>query len=271
MHSGERGSGNLKMFGALLRFFRERAGMTQDGLGAYVKYSKSQVAMVERGERSPKGQFVEIADDVLGAQGALLAAAKELKAERFPSWFEEYAAEESQATAIHMYATHVVPGLLQSEAYARAIFNCQCCPPREDEQVEARLAARLERQRVLRRKPAPVVSFVLEEATLSRPLGGPKTLKEQLHHMLDVSRLCNVELQVMPHARQTHAGLSGPMILLETVEHRQLAYLEGQGHGFFVTEQPDVGHLFGKYGILRAQAMTPDESADHIEQVAREL
>lgn len=271
MHSGERGSGNLKMFGALLRFFRERAGMTQDGLGGHVKYSKSQVAMVERGERPPKGRFVEIADEVLDAQGALLAAAKELSVERFPAWFEEYAAKEAQAAAIHMYATHVIPGLLQTEAYARAIFSCQYCPPREDGELETRLAARLERQRVLQRKPAPIVSFVLEESVLSRPLGGPEALKEQLRHMLDVGRMHNVELQVMPHERQAHAGLSGPMILLETDEHRQLGYLEGQGHGLFVTEQPDVSHLFGKYGILRAQALTPDESAKLIEQVAREL
>ncbi|MFF8657914.1 helix-turn-helix domain-containing protein [Streptomyces huasconensis] len=259
------------MFGALLRFFRDRAGMSQETLGTHVQYSKSQVAMVERGERAPKGKLVDIADSVLGAQGALLAAAKELKVDRFPSWFEEYVDEEAKAAAIHMYATHVIPGLLQSEAYARAIFNCQYCPPREDEEVETRLAARLDRQRVLRRKPMPLVSFVVEEATLTRPLGGPDVLKGQLHHMLDIARMRHVELQVMPHDRQTHAGLSGPMILLETAERRQLAYLEGQGYGFLVSEQPDVSDLFGKYGILRAQALTPDESMKFIEQVAHNL
>ncbi|MEV2235903.1 helix-turn-helix transcriptional regulator [Streptomyces phaeochromogenes] len=97
------------MFGSLLRFFRERAGITQEGLGGQVGYSKSQVAMVERGERPPKGKLVEIADEVLGAQGALLAAGKKLKTSRFPSWFLDYAGLEAKATAIYMYANHPDP------------------------------------------------------------------------------------------------------------------------------------------------------------------
>ncbi|EPH45895.1 helix-turn-helix transcriptional regulator [Streptomyces aurantiacus] len=267
MHSGERGSGNLKMFGALLRFFRERAGMTQDGLGAYVKYSKSQVAMVERGERPPKGQFVKIADDVLGAQGALLAAGVNLKVSRFPSWFEDYADEEAKAVGIYMYANHVISGLLQTEAYARAIFGAHC-PPLEDDEIEVRVAARLERQHILRRKPAPVVGFVLEEATLTRPLGGREALKGQLENLLEVGRRRNVEIQVMPHDRQVHAGLDGPMILLETAERDHLAYVEGPSGGYFVSEHPELGNLFARYGILRAQALSPEESAKLIEQVA---
>ncbi|MFH9075073.1 helix-turn-helix domain-containing protein [Streptomyces alboflavus] len=270
MHSGERGSGNLKMFGALLRFFRERAGMTQDSLGAYVKYSKSQVAMVERGERAPKGQFVEIADDVLGAQGALLAAGANLKASRFPAWFEEYAEEEARAVAIYMYANHVISGLLQTEDYARAIFGTHC-PPMEDDEIEARVAARLERQQVLWRKPAPIVGFVLEEITLTRPLGGRQALKGQLENLLDVGHRRNVEIQVMPHKREEHAGLDGPMILLETSERNQLAYVEGPSGGYFVSEHPELGNLFARYGILRAQALSPEESAKFIEQVAKAL
>ncbi|MET9511062.1 helix-turn-helix transcriptional regulator [Streptomyces flavidovirens] len=271
MHASERGSGNQKMFGALLRFYRERAGMSQATLAEHVGYSKSQVAMVERGERPPKGKIVPIADSVLGAQEALLAAAKELTVSRYPTWFEEYVTEEAKAAAVHMYANHVIPGLLQSEAYARAVFGCHFCPPLEDEEVETRVAARLERQEVFRRKPAPVTSFVIEQITLTRPLGGPQVLKENLHRILDVGRRRNVEIQVMPHDRQTHAGLNGPMVLLETDERRQLAYIEGQSGSYFVGEQPEVGNLFAKYGILRAQALSPEESTKLIEKVAGEL
>jgi transcriptional regulator with XRE-family HTH domain len=138
------------MFGSLLRFFRERAGMTQEALGKYVGYSKSQVAMVERGERAPRGQFVEVADEQLGAQGALLAASRKLTASRFPAWFADYAELEAKATAIYMYANHLIPGLLQTETYGRATFEVHC-PPLEDDEIEVRLAARLERQKVLTR------------------------------------------------------------------------------------------------------------------------
>ncbi|MCL8015138.1 helix-turn-helix transcriptional regulator [Streptomyces sp. AS02] len=258
------------MFGSLLRFYRERAGMTQEALGKYVGYSKSQVAMVERGERPPKGKLVEIADEVLGAQGALLAAGRKLRASRFPSWFEDYAELEARATAIYMYADHVIPGLLQTAAYARGVF-LSACPPLEDEEIEASLEARLSRQQVLRRKPAPVVGFVLEEHTLRRPLGGKQTLKEQLSHLLAVGRLRNVAIQVMPTDREIHAALNGPMILLETDERERVAYVEGPSGGYFVTQQPDQGNLFTQYGILRAQALTPEELAQLISEVAGEL
>jgi transcriptional regulator with XRE-family HTH domain len=270
VHAGERGSGNLEMFGSLLRFFRERAGVTQEGLGKYVGYSKSQVAMVERGERAPKGKFVEVADDTLGAQGALLAAGRKLKVSRFRSWFEDYAELEAKATAIYMYANHVIPGLLQTPAYGRGIFTSHC-PALEDEDIEADLDARLSRQQVLHRKPAPIVGFVLEEHTLKRPLGGKHALKEQLAHLLDVGRRRNVEIQVMPTDREVHAALDGPMILLETDESERIAYVDGPSGAYFVTEQPHLGSMFARYGILRAQALSPDESAQLIDEVARGL
>ncbi|WP_328362504.1 helix-turn-helix domain-containing protein [Streptomyces sp. NBC_00445] len=267
MHASEQGSGNLEMFGSLLRFFRERAGMTQEGLGKYVGYSKSQVAMVERGERPPKGKLVEIADEVLGAQGALLAAGRKLKTSRFPSWFEDYADLEAKATAIYMYANHVIPGLLQTEAYARATFEVHR-PSLDDDEIEARLAARLDRQRVLERKPAPVVAFVLEEHILRRPLGGEQVLKDQLSHILAIDQRRHIEIQVMPTDRQIHAGLDGPMILLEADDPDRIAYVEGPNNGYFVSQQPDLGQMFARYGILRAQALNPEESAKLISELA---
>ncbi|KKD07064.1 helix-turn-helix domain-containing protein [Streptomyces sp. WM6386] len=269
MHSGDRGS---ESFGALLRFFRERAGMTQETLGKHVGYSKSQVAMVERGERSPKGRLVEVADETLGAQGALvLLAEKEFGRNGLRPWTEDYLAEEKKAAALHVYQTHLVPGSIQTEAYARAVFTSNRCPTLDEEEIDKRVTARLERQQLFTRKPAPTVSYVLEETVLTRPLGGAATLKEQLHHILAIGELRHVEIQVMPHGRETHAGLAGRMSLLETAERHQLAYVEGHRGGYFVSEQPDVGDLFGKYGILRAQALSPEESAKLIEEVARDL
>ncbi|MFF9626277.1 helix-turn-helix domain-containing protein [Streptomyces griseosporeus] len=255
------------MFGSLLRFFREQAGMTQEALGQHVGYSKSQVAMVERGERAPKGQFVEVADERLGAQGALMTASRKLTLSRFPSWFADYAELEAKATAIYMYANHVIPGMLQTEDYARGVF-LSACPPLEDDEIESSIEARLSRQQVLRRKPAPVVGFVLEEHTLRRPLGGRQALKEQLAHILEVGRLRHIVIQVMPTDREVHAALNGPMMLLETDERERVAYVEGPSGGYFVNEQPDQASLFAQYGILRAQALTPAESAQLISEVA---
>lgn len=269
MHSGDRGS---KGFGALLRFYRRRAGMSQEGLAARLGFSKSQVAMVERGERAPRGRFVPLADEVLGAQGALLALAEELFPENgLRPWTEDYLAAEAEAVALHAYQSHVIPGSLQTKAYAQAVYTSNRYPTYDDEEAETLTAARLARQQLFHRKPPPNVSYVIEYSALTRPLGGPAVLKEQLHHMLDIQQLRHVEIQVMPHDRQNHAGLNGPMILLETAERQQLAYVEGHRGGYFVRDQPDLGDLIGKYGILRAQALTPEESAKLIERVAQAL
>ncbi|WP_308117636.1 helix-turn-helix domain-containing protein [Streptomyces anatolicus] len=268
MHSGERGS---ETFGALLRFYRERAGITLEALGAHVQYSKSQVAMVERGKRPPKGKLVEIADDVLGAQGALLLLAeKEFGKSGLQLWTEDFLEHEKMALSIYSYQDHVMPGLLQTENYARAVFNC-VYPPLDDDEIDERVANRLARQKLFARKPVAVLNFIVEQSALTRPLGGNPVLKEQLCGMVEFAALRNVTIQVMPHDRQTHAGLMGPMILLETAERRQLAYIEGHKGGYFITEQPDLGNLQGKYGILRSQALTPEASAQLIEETASEL
>jgi transcriptional regulator with XRE-family HTH domain len=263
--------GAAKAFGRLLRFHRERAKVSQEALGRHTGYSKSQVAMIERGERRPRGNFVELADDLVGAQGALLEVAKELKASGVAAWFEDYLEEETKAAGVHWYENHLIPGLLQTEQYARAVFR-SACPPLDDDELEARVSARLARAALFDRKPTPLVTFVLEKAALTKPLGGPAVLKENLLHILDVGRLRNVEIQVMPEDRQTHAGLNGPFILLDTAERRsQLVYVEGQGGRYFLSEQPDVGDVYARYGTLRAQALDPEDSAELIEQVARKL
>ncbi|GAA2950836.1 helix-turn-helix transcriptional regulator [Streptomyces enissocaesilis] len=256
----------------MLRHFRELAGLSQEALAGRLGFSKSQVAMVERGERPPRGDFVPKADEALAAQGALLVVAeKEFKDSGIPPWTEDYLAEEQKASSVHSYQNHVIPGLLQTEAYARAVYNCNYFPPLDDEEIEKLVKTRLKRKQLFHRKPMPNLGFVIEESTLTRPLGGPSVLKEQLHSVLDFGRLRHVEIQVMPHNRQTHAGLMGPMILLETAERRRIAYIEGHKGGYFVSEQPDLGNLFGKYGILRAHSLSPEESAKLIEQVAQEL
>ncbi|MFD8209790.1 helix-turn-helix domain-containing protein [Streptomyces sp. NPDC059695] len=263
--------GAAKAFGTLLRFYRERAGVSQDALGQRTGYSKSQVAMIERGQRRPRGRFVELADGMLGAQGALLKVAEEATTSGVAAWFEDYLEEEAKAAGIHMYENHLIPGPLQIEDYARAVFH-SAVPALEDDDIEASVAARLKRHELFFRRPAPLVTFVLEKAALTKPLGGEEVLRKNLLHIRERADLRNVTIQVMPEDRWTHAGLNGPFILLETEQRRnQLVYVEGQGGRYFLSEQPDVGDVFARYSTLRAQAFSPEDSVQLIEQVAREL
>ncbi|WP_405397806.1 helix-turn-helix domain-containing protein [Streptomyces microflavus] len=275
MHSSDQAETGAETFGLLLRHFRERAGLSQEQLGKRIGYSKSQVAMVERGARPPKGVFVQRADEELGAQGALIGAApkppKQTKQRNpLPGWFTPFADEEEKAWARHSYENHVMPGLLQTEAYARAVFTSRY-PTYDDDEIEAKVAARLERQKLLSRRPLPDISFVLEMVVLTRPIGGRRVMKAQLHHLAEVARLRHVRIQLMDPDREDHAALDGPFVLLETDKRQQLAYIEGQGGSFFVTEHPQLGNLFGKYGVTRAQAYTPERTLEKIEKMAEEL
>ncbi|MCG7524978.1 helix-turn-helix transcriptional regulator [Streptomyces sp. OfavH-34-F] len=258
------------MFGVLLRHFRELAGLSQEGLGRRIGFSKSQVAMVERGHRPPKEDFVQKADDALGAQGALIRAASKLSFGVLASWFEPFAEEEAKAVARYQYESGIVPGLLQTEEHARALFR-GACPPLDDDEIERLVAGRLARQTLLTRKPPPDISFILELSALTRPIGGREAHREQLQRLLEVSKLRNVHIQVMAPDRETHAGLSGSFVLLETDDRRRLAYLEVQDRNFLVSEQPHLGDLFAKYGMLRTQALGLEESRGLIERTAEGL
>lgn len=267
----KQGAGAAKTFGMMLRFYRERAKYSQEALGRETGYSKSQVAMIERGQRNPKGDFVPIVDPLLGAQGALLKLAEEIVASGVAPWFEDYLEEEKKAVGIHKYDCHLIPGLLQTHEYARAVFH-SAVPPMEDDEIEVHVAARIKRQELFFRKPAPLVTFVLEQSALTKPLGGPEVLRKNLLHVRECANLRNVSIQVMPGGRWTHAGLSGSFTLLETDEQRgHLVYVEGQVGRYFLTEQPDVAIVAARYSELRAQSLAPEDSARLIEKMAREL
>ncbi|MEV8587582.1 helix-turn-helix transcriptional regulator [Streptomyces sp. NPDC051180] len=271
MNNEKKSPGAAKAFGALLRFHRERAGVSQEALGRETGYSKSQVAMIERGERRARGRFVELSDEMLGAQGALLKVADEVTASGVAAWFEDYLEEEARAAGIHKYEIQLIPGLLQTAEYARAVFHC-AVPALEDEDIEAGVLARVKRQELFFRKPPPLVTFVLEKAALVKPIGGPDILRKNLLHVRECADLRNVTIQVMPEDRWTHAGLDGSFTLLETEERRsQIVFIEGQSGRYFLSEQPDVGDVAARYSALRAQALSPEDSARLIEQVARDL
>ncbi len=170
---------------------------------------------------------------------------------------------------LHEYATMVVPGLLQTEDYARALYRMRR-PLLDEETVEQRVTARLARQTIFNRWPPPTLSFVLEEVVLHRPFGGADILRGQLRQLLESGRMRHVELQVMPTKRTDHPGVAGPLILLEPKDGPKLAYAEAQGRNVWFTKRESVRAVESRYGIIRAQALTPQESLELIETLLGE-
>lgn len=257
-------------YGKLVKLFREQTGLTQQQLADAVGYSLEQVASVEQGRRPAKSAFTRAAEEVLDARGALRALQEEVDLAKLPAFFQDFASIEIEAVSRFSYEPLVIPGLLQTETYARAMLTGHC-PSLDEDVIEQRVEARLERQRLLTRTPAVELCFILGEPALRTLVGGPDVLRTQLQDLARHAASRNVEIQVMPMSHGVHAGLNGPMVLLETAEHRHVGYVESQGVGTVIGDPAKVSAFGLRYGKLRSQALNIEESSRLVERVAGEL
>ncbi|MGC9410664.1 helix-turn-helix domain-containing protein [Streptomyces sp. DZ1-3] len=256
-------SDSLRTFGAVVQGFRKRAGMTQEELAERVRYSVQTVASVEQGRRFPTLEYVRRAEDVLDAGGILSGAVRHLSRQPgLASWFRQWAGLEATAVSLYTYECRVVPGLLQTEAYARSV-SLNVPPVPDKDELDQRVAARLARQELLStaRKPPTAFTFILEEAVLLRDTGGQDVTRGLLDHLVGlVEQNWNVEVQVMPLRQPKHAGLDGPVRLAETPEHKWYGYSEGQENGRLIADPKEISILQQRYAKLRSQALTPADS-----------
>ncbi|MFE7541471.1 helix-turn-helix domain-containing protein [Streptomyces platensis] len=247
------------VIGALLSHFRRAARITQPELAERVGLHEDTIGSIEQGRRPLKLDLAETLDEILDTKGALaVAVAKVPEREKLPAFVQDLVEHEEAALTLLSYQNQVVPGLLQTEAYSREVFSC-LYPPIHEETAEEWVAGRIARQKVLQRKPPPIINFILEEVILHRPLGGSDVLREQIQHLRRSAELPFLGLQIMP-TRRAHAGLAGPMILLETPDHEYVTYIEAQRVSFLVDDPDEVSVYQQKYGMLRSQALTPKES-----------
>ncbi|MFE2459723.1 helix-turn-helix domain-containing protein [Streptomyces sp. NPDC059402] len=255
--------------GRQLKLRREAAGMRAGDFGVAVGYGEDLVYKVEGGKRIPRQEYLDRADEVLGADGLISAAWEDVKKVRYPKKVRELGKLEAKAVEIALYECHIVPGLLQTRDHARAVIGA-AQPPYSPDDVERMVAARLARQTVFEREPAPALSFVLEEGPLRRPIGGTMVWREQLERLLELGRLHNVVLQVMRTGCDTHSGLDGRIELLKFPDGTAVGRSDGAFNNRPVTEPKHLRILELRYGTIRAQALSPRESLAFIEQLLGE-
>ncbi|WP_425245099.1 helix-turn-helix domain-containing protein [Streptomyces sp. NEAU-NA10] len=270
--SGEpESSDSLRTFGAVVQALREFQGLSREEFGDLVGFSKHTVASVELGRRMPDVDFVEAAEKALGNTGALRRGAEYL--ERQPglaAWFRRWAALEKLAISLFNYECRMIPGLLQTETYARQLFTDEL-PPLNDEQIEANWAARSERQKLLSERPNTAFNFIIEEHVLLRRTGGVTVTRESIDHLLNVCKLRNVEIQIMPLEQPSHAGLHGPIALLETPKHKWFGYSEGQQSGQLISDPKGISVLQSRYARIRSQALTFQDSVSLLQRMRGDL
>ncbi|WP_326599598.1 helix-turn-helix domain-containing protein [Streptomyces sp. NBC_01803] len=258
----------LRAVGKIIKTLRENAKLTQVEFGEAIGYGVEQVSSVERGRRAPKAQFIEAAERVLNARGVLKGIQEDIDKASFSSRLRQFVKVEGEAVEIHEYNPLVVPGLLQTEAYTRTLYRMRR-PLLAEETIEQNVAERMSRRVVFDRWPAPIMSFVIEESVLRRPVGGKSTIKGQYERILQVGVMRNVEIQVVPWDLEDHAQTYGMAALLE-LKDRKIAYSEAQGRSFWFTKRAEVREVEARYGIIRAQALTPRESCEFIEKLLGE-
>ncbi|GAA0471841.1 helix-turn-helix transcriptional regulator [Streptomyces olivaceiscleroticus] len=260
----------LRTVGKVIKSCRERAGLRQAELGAAIGYSEEQVSSVERGRRVPKPEFMDAADKALSAGGLISGLKKDVEEARYPKKVRDLAKLEAESVELGAYNNSVVHGLLQTEEYARALFSMRR-PPLSEDELEQRVAARMSRQEIVdSTRPCPVFSFVQDEVTLRRPVGGRMAMRRQLERMLEVGRLRNVEIQVMPTEREDHAGIDGSFRLLSLKDGTTVGHSEVQLVSGLISDAKEVRILEMRYGIIRAQALPPQESLAFIEKLRGE-
>ncbi|MEU2717573.1 helix-turn-helix transcriptional regulator [Streptomyces sp. NPDC007205] len=253
-----------------LKLWREAADLTQAEFGAAIGYGEEQVSSVERGRRIPRPEYLDAADEALGAGGRVAAMKKDLAEVRYPKKVRDLKKLEADAVELCAYNNSVVHGLLQTREYARAVSIARR-PPFTADELEQRLAARVARQEIIDDTTArPVFSFVQCESTLRRPTGGKMVMRGQLERLRQVAEFCNIDLQVLPLDREENSGLDGSFRFLRLKDGTTVGHIEVVHISRVIAEPKEVQLLDIQYGIIRAQALSPRESMALIEKVLGE-
>ncbi|MEV0280019.1 helix-turn-helix transcriptional regulator [Streptomyces sp. NPDC050610] len=249
------------VFGELLKHYRQSAGYSQDELAGKIPCDRSTLARVESGTRVPQESFARLCDELLGTGGALLKLWRKIEwypAVEHPDWFRRRARMDAATVSLREYQTQVVPGLLQSEDYARALF----AQVDSGELLEERVAARLSRQRRFLAADGPLLMAVLDESALRTVVGSSEVMHGQCAHLLSVGRRANIRIQVAPAAPQTAiVRPNTSMSLITLPDGQEWVYSESLDRGYFSDDPAAHARHARTYDVLRADALSAFESA----------
>ncbi|MDQ0941576.1 helix-turn-helix transcriptional regulator [Streptomyces sp. V1I1] len=260
----------MKLVGAQLAMFRETAGLTQRELASSINVNLETIASIEQGRRPLKPDLAVRLDRLLETKNALETAVANMpEIDLIPAWAEQYMDLEREAIALSSYQNQVVPGQLQTESYARAVFRSRI-PILDEDEITKRVATRIERQEILQRKNPMSVSFVIWQPVLMLRLGDGETCAEQIRHLRACAELPGVSIQVMPLDRGAHPALDGPFILLETPDHQYLAYAETQRGSQLISDLDEVSILAQRYAMLRTQALNQEDTVGLLDRLLGE-
>lgn len=266
--------------GARLRSLRLAAGMTVEDVAARMEVSAAKISRIETAARGVSVADLRFLCDLYGVlpndRERLLALNRDSKRRSWwqqhglPDWVATYIGLEDAALSIHQYDTSLVPGLLQTEAYAQALISGMT-PDADDETVTQLVAARMARQNLLRSDQPPELWTVVDEVALRRLVGGPEVMRAQLSALADRSQPKNITVQVIPLEAGAHPGMNAAFTILHLQEVSDVVYVEGLSGNFYLESPGDLSRYRKNFDRLRAIALSPRDSRDRLLMLATTL
>ncbi|MFC6081854.1 helix-turn-helix domain-containing protein [Sphaerisporangium aureirubrum] len=256
-------------FGVELRRFREEAELSQAAIAARLKVTQTHVSRLEMGKRTPQLSQAETLDRVFGlGERGYFVKLRERITERAagPGWYMRWVEEiEPEAVVLRSWDPLLVPGLLQTPAYARCLFSA--APDATPDEIESRVQARMRRKMILDRERPPVIWITIDEWVLRRPIGDVAVMREQLDYILEVVQRHNMNIQVVPGDAPCLAGLSSGFVLAQLPDRRMIVSVESAGRGEVSADHELVARLWGYYDKIRSEACSARTSLKMIKDV----
>ncbi|MET9578849.1 helix-turn-helix domain-containing protein [Streptomyces sp. DT199] len=265
INSLDPGASPLDYYGFELRRHREAAGLTQRQLGDILNYTGSLVGQIETARKLPTPEFSERADAALGTDGMFSRLVELVLRSRLPAWFQQVAELQSRAVEICSFEALMVQGLLQTDAYARAVLGVL-----DTSNLDDRTAVRLARQRIFEKAEPPVFWVILSEVALHQQIGGQHTMRGQLAHLLSFLGNPRVNIQILPFSAGAHAGMQGSFDIYRFAGDASIVYTEGYGSGHPTANPDTVKDCSLRYDHLQAAALSLRDSAKLIRRVMEE-
>jgi transcriptional regulator with XRE-family HTH domain len=260
----------MATFATQLKAWRKSRGWSQVELAAKMGYSDSLVSGIETQAKTPTLDFAAKCDEVFGAPGTFVALHELVSREAWPSYFAPIIDFEIMAIRIHEWELRSVPGLLQTEEYARSVISAG--KPRLGEAaLERAVHGRLARQRIFECDNPPMLWTVLHEGALRHVIGGPAVMAEQLDKLLAVGRSPDVVIQIMPFTANDHPGTDGPIMVMDFDGASSVAYTECNGGGMITETHNAVADLMTTMNMIRAAALPPRDSMNLLRQMRSDI
>ncbi len=260
----------LATFAAEVRAHRQRLGWSQVVLGEKIGYSGSFVSDVERCERQPALVFAQGCDREFGLPGSMVRLHELIQHNAYPAWFSPVIPLERKAVRIHGWQPFVVPGLLQTEEYARELIRVSR-PQDSEAAVEDLVAARMERQAIVTGDDPPMLWYVLDEGILHRVVGSVETMDAQLERLIMAASAGGTVIQVLSFNAGDQPGADGPITVFEFPDAPTVCYTECYRGGRLVEDTSEVADMITTVSMVRAAALSPRASLELMRRIRREL